>query len=66
MLRILDSLLREYDRRATPTNHLGKYFIYKANENIVYSDRKKYYIHIIRIFSYFIYYYLKNWRRAAA
>ncbi len=25
-LSILDSLLKHYDRRATPTNHLGKYF----------------------------------------
>ena len=24
-LHILDSLLRNYDRRATPTNHLGKF-----------------------------------------
>ena len=26
-LHILDSLLRNYDRRATPTNHLGKFLM---------------------------------------
>lgn len=28
-LSILDSLLKNYDRRATPTNHLGKLHSYK-------------------------------------
>ena len=32
-LRYLDSLLRNYDRRATPTNHLGRCGIKQILEN---------------------------------